>query len=111
MKVRLEQDIDVNPLANVSTVTHITRNGIENICRLIGAALHGEPSVKVSHVVNTGHCGSNLLLDFVGAEIAVLIEKLRQIRTYPVTRSQTAKQSRGCHGPACFESLEVRSVY
>ena len=56
-------------------------DGIESIRRLRNAALHCEPRREVSHVIDAGHCGRDLLLDLVRAEVAVLIEKLRQVRS------------------------------
>src|SRR5258705_11018262 len=40
MEVSLEKHVDVNPLADVATVSHVTRGRIENIRRLAGPALH-----------------------------------------------------------------------
>ena len=82
VEVSLEQHVDVYPLADVTTVAHVARHGIESIRRLRDAALHCEPRREVSHVIDAWHCSRDLLLDLVRAEVAVLIEKLREVRSH-----------------------------
>ena len=77
MEVRLEQHVNVHPLPDIATVAHVARHGIESIQALCDAALNCEPRGEVSHVIDTGHCRRDLLLDLVRAEVAVLVEKLR----------------------------------
>jgi hypothetical protein len=76
MKVSLEEYVDVYPLADVATVSHITRNGIENVRGLANSALHREPGVEIRHVVYAGHRGSDFLLELIRAKVAGLVEKL-----------------------------------
>src|SRR6185503_3283031 len=59
VKVSLEEHIDVYPLPNVASISHITRRGIEAVGRLVEAALNREPGVEVSHVIHTGNGSSN----------------------------------------------------
>src|SRR5688500_15665711 len=51
LKVSLEQYINVYPLSDVSTITHVTRDRVKRISWLIEPTLHCEPCVEVSHIV------------------------------------------------------------
>ncbi len=102
VEVRLEQHVDVHPLSDVTAVAHVARHRIESIRALSDASLDCEPRVEVSHVIDAGHSRRDLLLDLVRAEVAVLIEELRQVWSNAIAGRQAAKQSRGCY---CAASL------
>ena len=91
MEVSLEQNVDVYPLPDVTTVAYLTRHWIECIRTLCDTALDCEPRVEVSHVVDAGNCGRDLLLDLVRAEVQVLVEELRDEWTSEVAGRQAAK--------------------
>src|SRR5690242_17462975 len=92
LKVSLKQDVHVHPLPDIATAPYVTRDGIEYVARLSRAALHCEPRREVCHVVDAGHRGPDLLVDLVRAEIAVLIEKLRDERSVEIAWRPTAKK-------------------
>src|SRR5882724_5247940 len=110
MKVGLEKNINMHPLTDVAPVSHVARRSIESIRRLTKPALHGKPGVEVRHVVDAWRGGFDLLIEIVRAEVAVLIEKLRQVWTGFVPGSQPAKQSCWRYRTACFSSKEVSAV-
>src|SRR5687768_28946 len=100
----------MHPLADIAAVAHVTRHWIEGIGRLIDASLDREPRVEVSHVVHAGNGGRYLLFDLVRAEVAVLVEKLREVWTHYVPGRQAAKERGRCDCAAILRSLEIRSV-
>jgi hypothetical protein len=97
MEVTLEQNVNMDPLTDVATVAHVTRHWIESIRWLRHPALNCEPRREVSHVIDAGHCRCDLLFDLVRAEVAVLIEKLREVWSCEIAGSQSAKQRCRCN--------------
>src|SRR5258706_2144818 len=107
LKVSLEQHVDVHPLTDVAAGPHIAHYRIQYLWSLVDPALHREPRVEISHVVDPRRRGCSLLLDFVCAEVAWLIEKLRKVRPLLITRCQTAKQSLRRNHTAVLRTLEI----
>src|SRR2546430_5225421 len=93
LQVRLKQNIDVDPLTQITPVAHVTRHGIECWWRLIESTLHCKPVYERRHIINARHCGRDLLRQFVRAETTSLIEELRQIWSSLVAGRESAKQS------------------
>src|SRR5688500_8726512 len=107
MEVCLEQNVDMDPLSDVATVAHVTRYGIENVRGLIDTSLHCEPGREVGHVVDAWYSCSDLLLDLVRAEVAVVIEKLRQVRSHNISWRESTKQCGGSDGATNLGSAEI----
>ena len=76
MKVSLKKNVDVYPLSDIATVSHVAWRGIKNIRRLAESALYTEPGVEVRHVVDSRRRCSDLLLEIVRPEVAWLVKKL-----------------------------------
>ncbi len=110
VKVSLEKNINVHPTTDVPSVSHVARSGIECICRLIKPALHSKPGVEIRHVVDARRGCFDPLIEIVRAEVALLVEKLRQVWTSIVAGSQSTKQSCRRYSTASFGALEVRTV-
>src|SRR6266851_5591788 len=110
VEVGLEEYVNVNPLSDVAPISHVARGRIENVSRLIGAALHGKPGVEIRHVIDPRHRRSNLLLELVRAKVARLVEKLREVWASGIARRQPTKKRRWRHGAGSFRALEVSTV-
>src|SRR6266850_2882246 len=81
LEVPLKQNVDVDPLTDVAAVSHITTCGIKYVGRLTEPALYRKPGVEISHVINSRRGGPDLLVDAVRAEVARLVEILREVGT------------------------------
>src|SRR5688572_31105295 len=84
VKICLKKHINMHPLPDVAPVSHIAQGRIEKIAVLRrNAVLNRQPTVKIGHIILSAignrAGGSDFLTDFIRAEIARLIEKLRQI--------------------------------
>ena len=77
---------------------------------LCNSSLHCEPCVEVSHVIDAGHGRRDFLFDLVRAEVAVLIEKLREVWSNPVAGCQAAKESCSRNSAAGFWPGEIGAI-
>src|ERR1041384_1764412 len=75
LKISLEQHVNVYPLTEVATITHVAWHWIEQGCRLVESPLHSQPGVEVGQIIHAWNRCSDLLFEFVRAKVARLIKE------------------------------------
>src|SRR5262249_35027595 len=108
VEVSLEQNIDVNPLRQVASVSDVSLSPVKLLSRCRGGSvLNRKPLGERRHVVDTRMQRPHLAIDFLGTKRRVEPHELRDIRSGCTARKIAPEKSAGCHGAARLRAVEV----
>src|ERR1043165_2010329 len=110
LKVCLEQNVDVYPLAHVAAAANISRHWIEDVSGLVHTTLHAEPGGEVGHVIDARHGGPDPLVKLLRAEVAVLVKELRDEWPLEIAGRAPAKKRARRDGAPVRWSTEIAAV-
>src|SRR5215813_9588366 len=95
VEIRLEQNINMDPLAQVASISYIAPNRIELIRLARAAILDVQPVAISGHIIDAGRRCLHLPVDPLGAKGSVQPHELGDVRTGERAWESAAKQGAG----------------